>query len=203
MHTVVLLAAACAATVTDIPQFTGDISESWQGFQNYMFNPDFYEQSPARIFGGKATIANPLMVIYEPGFAEFGLGSLGPVRPGRQRHQGDGSQRRRSDRGDRIRHARHRVRRLVGRDDRRQFPRSQHDLRVVPRRRGCRDRFAELRLQPQRTVRRRREVGSNDFLDLIAAWGPSPGHRADPDGDDIVGISDFLQLLANWGPCPV
>ena len=47
------------------------------------------------------------------------------------------------------------------------------------------------------------EVGINDFLDLLAAWGPSPGHRADLDGDDIVGISDFLHLLANWVPCPV
>ena len=46
------------------------------------------------------------------------------------------------------------------------------------------------------------EVGINDFLDLLAAWGPNPGHPADFDGDDIVGINDFLELLANWGPCP-
>ncbi len=45
-------------------------------------------------------------------------------------------------------------------------------------------------------------VGINDFLDLLAAWGPNPGHPADLDGDDVVGIVDFLQLLAQWGPCP-
>jgi hypothetical protein len=46
------------------------------------------------------------------------------------------------------------------------------------------------------------EVGINDFLDLLAAWGPNPGHPADFDGDNTVGINDFLELLANWGPCP-
>ncbi len=45
-------------------------------------------------------------------------------------------------------------------------------------------------------------VGINDFLALLAAWGPNPGHPADLDGDDVVGINDFLSLLANWGPCP-
>ena len=42
--------------------------------------------------------------------------------------------------------------------------------------------------------------GIGDFLDLLAAWGPNPGHAADLDGDDVVGINDFLELLANWGP---
>jgi len=46
-------------------------------------------------------------------------------------------------------------------------------------------------------------VGITDFLDLLAAWGPNPGHPADFDGDDFVGINDFLDLLANWGQCPV
>ncbi len=45
------------------------------------------------------------------------------------------------------------------------------------------------------------DVGITDFLALLAAWGPNPGHRADFDGDGIVGIADFLALLANWGPC--
>jgi len=45
-------------------------------------------------------------------------------------------------------------------------------------------------------------VGITDFLGLLAAWGPNPGHPADLDGDDVVGINDFLLLLANWGPCP-
>ena len=44
-------------------------------------------------------------------------------------------------------------------------------------------------------------VGINDFLDLLAAWGPNPGHPADLDGDGVVGINDFLDLLAAWGPC--
>ena len=45
-------------------------------------------------------------------------------------------------------------------------------------------------------------VGITDFLALLAAWGPNPGHPADFDGDGTVGIVDFLALLANWGPCP-
>jgi len=44
-------------------------------------------------------------------------------------------------------------------------------------------------------------VGIADFLALLAAWGPNPGHPADFDGDGFVGIVDFLALLANWGPC--
>ena len=32
------------------------------------------------------------------------------------------------------------------------------------------------------------------MLDVLAAWGPNPGHPADVDGDDIVGILDFLEL---------
>ncbi|MHC4785247.1 MAG: FG-GAP repeat protein [Planctomycetota bacterium] len=45
-------------------------------------------------------------------------------------------------------------------------------------------------------------VGITDFLLMLAAWGPNPGHPADLDGDDDVGITDFLRLLAAWGPCP-
>ena len=44
-------------------------------------------------------------------------------------------------------------------------------------------------------------IGILDFLELLAAWGPNPGHPADLDGDGTVGIIDFLQLLGNWGPC--
>ena len=46
------------------------------------------------------------------------------------------------------------------------------------------------------------KVGITDFLALLAAWGPNPGHPADFDGDGVVGIVDFLQLLAAWGACP-
>ncbi|MHC4981264.1 MAG: hypothetical protein ACYTGT_19950, partial [Planctomycetota bacterium] len=48
-------------------------------------------------------------------------------------------------------------------------------------------------------------VGVNDFLILLAAWGPCADCNncpADFDGDCEVGVTDFLQLLANWGPCP-
>jgi hypothetical protein len=41
-----------------------------------------------------------------------------------------------------------------------------------------------------------------DFLGLLAAWGPNPGHPADFNCDGNVDVLDFLELLANWGPCP-
>ncbi len=45
-------------------------------------------------------------------------------------------------------------------------------------------------------------VGINDFLLLLAAWGPCPvppaACPADLDGDGMVGITDFLILLAQW-----
>jgi YVTN family beta-propeller protein len=44
-------------------------------------------------------------------------------------------------------------------------------------------------------------VGITDFLALLGAWGPNPGHPADLDGDGTVGITDFLALLGGWGPC--
>jgi hypothetical protein len=45
-------------------------------------------------------------------------------------------------------------------------------------------------------------VDVQDFLLLLAAWGPNPGHPADLDADGVVGITDFLILLAGWGSCP-
>ena len=46
-------------------------------------------------------------------------------------------------------------------------------------------------------------VGINDFLLLLAAWGPCPDPcppscAADLDGDCSVGVTDFLMLLASW-----
>ncbi len=41
-----------------------------------------------------------------------------------------------------------------------------------------------------------------DFLALLKAWGPNPGHAADFDGSGDVGASDFLALLGHWGACP-
>jgi hypothetical protein len=46
------------------------------------------------------------------------------------------------------------------------------------------------------------DVGIGDFLALLEAWGPNPGHPADLDGNGVVGIEDCLALLAAWGPCP-
>jgi len=46
------------------------------------------------------------------------------------------------------------------------------------------------------------DVGILDFLVMLGAWGPNPGHVADLDGDGTVGITDFLLLLGAWGPCP-
>jgi hypothetical protein len=45
-------------------------------------------------------------------------------------------------------------------------------------------------------------VGFNDFVMLLAAWGPC--HHASPceadlDADGAVGVVDFLILLGNWG----
>jgi hypothetical protein len=45
-------------------------------------------------------------------------------------------------------------------------------------------------------------VDVNDFLILLGAWGPNPGHPADIDGNGEVDVNDFLDLLAMWGPCP-
>ncbi len=46
------------------------------------------------------------------------------------------------------------------------------------------------------------EVGINDFLLVLASWGPCKGCPEDIDGDGDVGINDFLLVLASWGPCP-
>ncbi|MHC4219037.1 MAG: S8 family serine peptidase [Planctomycetota bacterium] len=45
-------------------------------------------------------------------------------------------------------------------------------------------------------------IGINDFLLLLAVWGPcktGPGCQGDIDLDGTVGIIDFLYMLANWG----
>ncbi len=45
------------------------------------------------------------------------------------------------------------------------------------------------------------EVGVEDLVMLLAAWGPAPGDPADLDGDGEIAIADLLELLALWGPC--
>jgi hypothetical protein len=44
-------------------------------------------------------------------------------------------------------------------------------------------------------------IGIVDFLALLAAWGPNPGHPADFNDDDFVGVQDLEILLSNWGGC--
>ncbi|MHC4218104.1 MAG: vanadium-dependent haloperoxidase [Planctomycetota bacterium] len=46
------------------------------------------------------------------------------------------------------------------------------------------------------------EVGVTDFLAMLTAWGPNPGHPADLDGNGDVSVNDFLILLTAWGACP-
>ncbi len=46
-------------------------------------------------------------------------------------------------------------------------------------------------------------VGIEDFLNLLAAWGPCPDDPdpcwADLDRDGVVDLADFCGLLDNWG----
>jgi len=45
------------------------------------------------------------------------------------------------------------------------------------------------------------DIDVTDFLALLAAWGPNPGHPADLNGDGVVDVVDFLELLSGWGAC--
>lgn len=44
-------------------------------------------------------------------------------------------------------------------------------------------------------------VDVGDLLDMLAAWGPNPGHPADLNADGTVNVADLLLLLTAWGPC--
>jgi hypothetical protein len=46
------------------------------------------------------------------------------------------------------------------------------------------------------------EIGFNDLLAVLAAWGPCGGCPEDFDADGEVGFADLLATLAAWGPCP-
>ncbi len=49
-----------------------------------------------------------------------------------------------------------------------------------------------------------REVGVNDFLLVLAQWGPCPeGDECpgDTSGDGIVDVVDYLLILLSWGSC--
>ena len=79
--TLVVAGAAHGGFVTEIDPFVGDLTETWEGFQNYQQDPDFFLDDPTSIMGGGAWISNPFMVVYEPSAgASFGLGSSGPAQ---------------------------------------------------------------------------------------------------------------------------
>ncbi len=71
------LALPCRAQLSSIAPFTGDHSETWEGFADYFTGP-YYLNDPTDIMGGSASIANGLMVVYvDPGAALFNLGDFG------------------------------------------------------------------------------------------------------------------------------
>ncbi|MHC4217339.1 MAG: hypothetical protein ACYSU7_02675 [Planctomycetota bacterium] len=72
--------AAGAGTIVEVGPFAGTFSETWEGFDNYQDNPNTNEPSPASILDGEATITVALMSIYEPGVAEFLLGTSGAAQ---------------------------------------------------------------------------------------------------------------------------
>ena len=81
-----VLLAACPANLVlggglgEIDPFAGDFSETWEAFQNYNDNPNVFLDDPTSIMDGMASIANDAMLVYEPGVANFGLGSSGPAQ---------------------------------------------------------------------------------------------------------------------------
>jgi hypothetical protein len=73
----VLLPGKAKALITPEGPFTGNLTETWESFNNYQVGP-LYLPTPTTIMGGGATISNPLMQVYDPSFgAIFGLGFNG------------------------------------------------------------------------------------------------------------------------------
>lgn len=64
------------AGIISIGAFTGDLTETWESFP-HLSSPNFYIANPTLIMGGGASISNPTMAIYQPGVANFGLGTSG------------------------------------------------------------------------------------------------------------------------------
>lgn len=46
------------------------------------------------------------------------------------------------------------------------------------------------------------DIGFDDILAVLSAWGPCPGCAEDLNGDDEIGFDDLLVVLSSWGPCP-
>ncbi len=46
------------------------------------------------------------------------------------------------------------------------------------------------------------EIGIDDFLVLLASWGPvTPGGPCDVNGDGMIDVSDVFAMFEAWGPC--
>jgi hypothetical protein len=46
------------------------------------------------------------------------------------------------------------------------------------------------------------DVGFQDLLAILSAWGACAGCPEDITGDGAVGFADLLIVLSAWGPCP-
>ena len=46
------------------------------------------------------------------------------------------------------------------------------------------------------------QIGFDDLLVVLSAWGDCAACAADLDGDGLVGFSDLLIVLSGWGACP-
>ncbi|MCP3906079.1 MAG: hypothetical protein GY715_20850 [Planctomycetes bacterium] len=66
---------AAAAVISPVGPFAGALSEDWESFANYFNTPGNYLGNPTDIMGGAATISDMSMAVYEPGLADFSLGS--------------------------------------------------------------------------------------------------------------------------------
>ena len=75
-----LLAASTHAAVTPIGPFTGNLTETWEGFNDYLAGPR-YLADPTSIMGGSAFISNSHIAVYLTNSdTSFGLGSSGDAR---------------------------------------------------------------------------------------------------------------------------
>jgi hypothetical protein len=71
---------ASAADVHPIGPFTGNLTESWESFSDYLTGPH-YLTAPTTIMGGGAFISNSVMSVYLTNSAtSFGLGSSGNAK---------------------------------------------------------------------------------------------------------------------------
>ena len=72
-----LFVANTRAAVTAIGPFSGNLSETWESFNDYLTGP-LYLANPTTIMGGGAFIANSFMCVYLTNSTiSFGLGSSG------------------------------------------------------------------------------------------------------------------------------